>query len=235
MSFPPQINSNTNITLNGTNDSILNIGSGGTLGTAAYVNTSLLAGLSSNNFTGLQTITVTTEQLRLRYDISNYLSTTVNSSGGTVFQTTGTGGSLTLKSSIADGASAIGSISDTSVTLTNATSKLHSFKNNTVEKAFINYLGDLSLTGGSLVLGTASGGGIEVNATGSNLYLKSNGLSFFNTTPVVQQSLVTNASISHNLGIIYLDSEVEPALNDLGSKINSILTVLKNYGLMAST
>jgi len=115
----------------------------------------------------------------------------VNSTNATFTTTASTG--LTVKGNDADDASAIGVTLDNGVTLTTAGGKLVSFKNNTVEKAYIDYLGnfyavankaliigvedqsDLGNTagvglsiladdGGGLAAGVANGGGITITA-----------------------------------------------------------------------
>lgn len=52
-------------------------------------------------------------------------------------------------------------------------------------------------------------------------------------TPAAQQTHVADASTAHALAAIFSDTEVEAALNALGTKINSILDVLEAFGLMA--
>ena len=46
---------------------------------------------------------------------------------------------------------------------------------------------------------------------------------------------VANASVAHALNSTFSDTEVEAALNALGTKINAIFTILKNNGLMAES
>lgn len=48
-----------------------------------------------------------------------------------------------------------------------------------------------------------------------------------------QQTLVADASTAHALSATFTDTEVEAALNALGTKINSILDILEAHGLMA--
>jgi len=56
---------------------------------------------------------------------------------------------------------------------------------------------------------------------------------FYGTTPVAQQSDITDASVAHNLNATFSDTEVEAALDALGTKINAILDVFDNLGLTA--
>lgn len=46
---------------------------------------------------------------------------------------------------------------------------------------------------------------------------------------------ITNASVAHALNATFSDTEVETALNALGTKINSILAVLRTNGIIASS
>lgn len=48
-------------------------------------------------------------------------------------------------------------------------------------------------------------------------------------------TFVANASVAHALNASFSDTEVEAALNALGTKVNAIFTILKNNGLMASS
>lgn len=45
-------------------------------------------------------------------------------------------------------------------------------------------------------------------------------------------SHITDASTAHALNSTFSDTEVEAALNALGTKINSILVVLESHGLV---
>lgn len=49
------------------------------------------------------------------------------------------------------------------------------------------------------------------------------------------QAHVTDASVAHALNATFSDTEVEGALNALGTKINSILLVLEAHGLMKAS
>lgn len=49
-----------------------------------------------------------------------------------------------------------------------------------------------------------------------------------------QASAITNASTAHALNSTFSDTEAEAALNALGTKINSILTALRAFGIVAS-
>ena len=46
---------------------------------------------------------------------------------------------------------------------------------------------------------------------------------------------LTNASVAHALNSTFSDTEVETALNALGTKINAILDILEANGLMAAS
>lgn len=48
-------------------------------------------------------------------------------------------------------------------------------------------------------------------------------------------TFVSAASVAHALNATFSDTEVEAALNALGTKINSIRTILINNGLMAAS
>ncbi len=50
-----------------------------------------------------------------------------------------------------------------------------------------------------------------------------------------QQAHVANASVAHDLNATFSDTEVETALNALGTKINSILTALEAFGVNATS
>ena len=52
-------------------------------------------------------------------------------------------------------------------------------------------------------------------------------------TAGTQHANITDASVAHALNAIFSDTEVEAALNALGTKINLILDVLEEFGLMA--
>jgi hypothetical protein len=46
---------------------------------------------------------------------------------------------------------------------------------------------------------------------------------------------ITNASTAHALNSTFSDTEVEAALNAMGTKVNSILTVLRANGLIEAS
>lgn len=73
-------------------------------------------------------------------------------------------------------------------------------------------------------LAVRNGGNLEV--TGD--------VGFFGAAATAQQAGITDASTAHALSTVFSDTEVETALNNLGTKINSILAVLEAYGLTAS-
>ena len=43
---------------------------------------------------------------------------------------------------------------------------------------------------------------------------------------------IANASVAHALNATFSDTEVEAALNAMGTKVNSILTALRNSGII---
>jgi hypothetical protein len=59
-------------------------------------------------------------------------------------------------------------------------------------------------------------------------------LGFFGATPVVQRTTVTDASVAHALNSTFSDTEVEAALDALGTKINAILASLEALGFHAT-
>mgnify|MGYP000849647370 CR=1 FL=1 len=46
---------------------------------------------------------------------------------------------------------------------------------------------------------------------------------------------ITNASVAHALNSTFSDTEVEAALDAIGTKINAILAVLRTNGIIASS
>ena len=50
-----------------------------------------------------------------------------------------------------------------------------------------------------------------------------------------REAYVANASVAHALNATFSDTEVETALDAIGTKVNAIFTILKNHGLMASS
>lgn len=55
------------------------------------------------------------------------------------------------------------------------------------------------------------------------------------TNDGTQASHVADASVAHALNATFSDTEVEAALNTLGTKINSILAALEGAGTLASS
>jgi|CXWL01.1.fsa_nt_gi hypothetical protein len=49
------------------------------------------------------------------------------------------------------------------------------------------------------------------------------------------QTLVSDASVAHALNAVFSDTEAEAALNALGVKINAVLDILEEHGLMKSS
>ena len=94
---------------------------------------------------------------------------------------------LTWGSSVADGAAAVAHISDTDNTFANATSKLHSFRNNTVEKASIGYDGKI----------TTGVGGLGIRQTNDALTADItvlSGVGFYNATVPLAMDIMNQAS-----------------------------------------
>jgi hypothetical protein len=60
-------------------------------------------------------------------------------------------------------------------------------------------------------------------------------IAFHGATPTDQPANVADASVAHALAATFSDTEVEAALDALGTKINSILDVLIEKGLIASS
>ena len=59
---------------------------------------------------------------------------------------------------------------------------------------------------------------------------------YVNGTRVVtsQQAGIADAVVAHDLNATYSDTEVEAALDALGTKINAIITALETHGLLAT-
>ena len=49
-----------------------------------------------------------------------------------------------------------------------------------------------------------------------------------------QQATIADAVVAHDINATFSDTEVEAALDALGTKINAILTALEAHGLLAS-
>lgn len=50
-----------------------------------------------------------------------------------------------------------------------------------------------------------------------------------------QEDHIADASVAHALNATFSDTEVETALDALGTTVNAILEVLENHGLVASS
>lgn len=70
---------------------------------------------------------------------------------------------------------------------------------------------------------------------GLNIAESGDYLGFLGATAVQQQSHVADASTSHALNVTFDDTEVEAALNALGTTINSIIATLENFGFHATS
>ena len=58
-----------------------------------------------------------------------------------------------------------------------------------------------------------------------------------NNKPLIglAQTLVADAVVAHDVNATFSDTEVEAALNALGTKINAILDILEAHGLMKAS
>ena len=63
----------------------------------------------------------------------------------------------------------------------------------------------------------------------------SSGVGFNGIVSTAQQANIADASTAHSLSALFVNTEVVTALNDLGTKINSILAVLEAYGFTATS
>jgi hypothetical protein len=59
-------------------------------------------------------------------------------------------------------------------------------------------------------------------------------VAFHGATPTDQPAKIADAVVAHALNSTFSDTEAEAALNALGVKINAILDILEEKGLMAS-
>lgn len=53
--------------------------------------------------------------------------------------------------------------------------------------------------------------------------------------PYVDGAAIADASVAHALNATFSDTEVETALNALGTKINAIIAVLESKGIIATS
>lgn len=74
--------------------------------------------------------------------------------------------------------------------------------------------------GNTLVVLAADGGAIEGQASAG--------------AAPAQSAAIVDASTAHALNATFSDTEVETALNNLGTKINSIILALEKVGILAS-
>jgi hypothetical protein len=79
--------------------------------------------------------------------------------------------------------------------------------------------------------GPTGGNRLTVGATGE-IYISAGGKI---TAAGTQASHIADASTAHALNATFSDTEVEAALNALGTKINAILAALENTGILASS
>lgn len=54
------------------------------------------------------------------------------------------------------------------------------------------------------------------------------------TNDGTQASAITDASVAHALNATFSDTEVEAALNALGTKMNSVIAALRGTGIIAT-
>lgn len=91
---------------------------------------------------------------------------------------------------------------------------------------------DLGLAQGELYFYNADKtAGVRFKADGS-IQLICQKFSAFDANPAAQQAAITNASTSHGFNSTFDDAELESAANALGTKINSILGVLRTFGFI---
>jgi hypothetical protein len=60
-------------------------------------------------------------------------------------------------------------------------------------------------------------------------------IAFHGATPTDKCAFVSDAVVAHALNSTFSDTEAEAALNALGVKINAILDILEEKGLMAAS
>jgi len=128
--------------------------------------------------------TVNTNKLTVTASNGNISAGTIQSNTGLFTASSGGATSGILRGTSTDGATAVGTVSDNTISLATIGSKLHSFRNNTVEKAFVNKDGnyvnipttDQSITAGTGITAAmlngitrvvGNGGAVTVTATPS--------------------------------------------------------------------
>jgi len=79
---------------------------------------------------------------------------------------------------------------------------------------------------------------VHKESGGNELHIESGGVLDIKTGAVIkangtQASVISNASVAHNLNSTFSDTEAEAALDALGGKINSIIAALKGAGIVA--
>jgi hypothetical protein len=106
-----------------------------------------------------------------------------------------------------------------------------------------NFATKLRCTGGQFIFYTAASGTAGNTITFSEkIVIDNNGYAQFKSrfgcndvTPAAKQTHVADAETSHALNATFSDTEVEGALNALGTKINSILATLETFGFHATS
>ena len=78
-------------------------------------------------------------------------------------------------------------------------------------------------------LGTGNDDGVVMGRSASDK------IAFHNAAPTDQPANIADASTAHALNSTFSDTEAEAALNALGTKINAILAILEEKGLMAAS
>ena len=97
-------------------------------------------------------------------------------------------------------------------------------------KLAIESVGDDDAIANTLVKRTAAGGIVCSEIDSGNVTMDATTLGFYGTTPVVQPLAIT----APTLGIGANDNDVEDAIVELQDKVDQILTVLEDLGLIAS-
>jgi hypothetical protein len=187
----------------------------------------------ANLFTNNQTITKTTEQLRIRYDASNYYTTVVGSTGGVTFDATGSGAAFTFS----DNVTISGTITNTGLTnALNAKLNIADTANMLDPYATQDALDDTAFT----LRGLIAAGGIDVDAVptnGSSNAVSSDGvfdalalkLNISDTTSMLNP-YATDVSVALKLNI----SDTASMLTDYINKADTA-NMLSSYLLEADT
>ena len=76
------------------------------------------------------------------------------------------------------------------------------------------------------------GGDTQVVANGGEIKIETGGVISANGT---QASNITDASTAHDLNATYSDTEVEAALDALGTTLNAVIAALEGAGITAAS